>query len=40
VLQVRFAVTASVAYGIAISWHECFVLPGLLQTPEYARTVP
>lgn len=25
--------------AIAISWYECLVMPGLLQTPEYARAV-
>ncbi|MFC8518885.1 Scr1 family TA system antitoxin-like transcriptional regulator [Streptomyces sp. NPDC057257] len=25
--------------AIAISWYECFVLPGLLQTPEYSRAL-
>ncbi|MGW2705039.1 Scr1 family TA system antitoxin-like transcriptional regulator [Streptomyces sp. NPDC001340] len=28
-----------VRQAIAVSWYECVVLPGLLQTPEYARAL-
>ncbi|MFF8429879.1 Scr1 family TA system antitoxin-like transcriptional regulator [Streptomyces sp. NPDC016566] len=30
---------AHVRQAIAVSWYECVVLPGLLQTPEYARAL-